>query len=391
MKTAGGKISKIFFHGEKNYGLIIALIFIVILFQILTGGVIFKPLNVTNIILQNSYVMILAIGMLLCILTGNVDLSVGSVAALVSAATGVMIVVNKMNMVPAIIIALAIGAVIGAWHGFWIAYVRIPAFIVTLGGMLTFRGVTLGILQGKTLGPYPPGFQIISSGFLPDPLGNSGFHVTTLLVGLLCMGIFSYLEISKYRKQKAYSKTGTGGLSFILLLIFSNAALFAISYLLALYQGIPTVMVLLAILIVSYSFVTNRTTMGRHIYAFGGNQLAARLSGIKTNRVFFWVYVNNSILAALAGIVYAGRLNASSPKAGNGFELDAIASCFIGGASASGGIGTIPGAIIGALVMGVMNNGMSIMGLGVDWQQAIKGLVLIFAVAFDIFSNRKGK
>jgi len=384
-------MAKFFSHSDKNYGLIIFLLFIGLLFQVLTGGIIFRPLNVTNIIMQNSYVMILAIGMLLCILTGNVDLSVGSTAALVSALTGVMIVVNKMDTVAAIAIALGIGAVIGAWNGFWIAYVRIPAFIVTLGGMLIFRGLTLGVLQGKTLGPYPANFQIISSGFLPDLFGGDGFHITTLLVGLLGIGIYTFLAISKYRKQKTYT-TKTGGLApFVAILVITNAALFAFAYLLALYQGIPTVMVLLTALILAYGFVTTRTTMGRHIYAFGGNQLAARLSGINTNRVFFWVYVNNSILAALAGIVYAGRLNAASPKAGNLFELDAIAACFIGGASASGGIGTVPGAIIGALVMGLMNNGMSIMGIGVDWQQAIKGLVLILAVAFDMLSKNRGR
>ena len=385
------KIAKIFTHGDRNYGLIIALLFIAVLFQILTGGVVFRPLNVTNLILQNSYVMILAIGMLLCILTGNIDLSVGSTAAFVSAATGVMIVVNKMDPVFAIIIALAIGAVIGAWNGFWIAYVRIPAFIVTLGSMLIFRGLTLGILQGKTLGPFPPSFQIISSGFLPDPLGNGGFHVTTMLIGIVSMAIYTFLAISKYRRQKTYSTRTGGFLPFVMMLSLTNFAVLAFSYLLASYNGIPNFLILLTALILAYSFLTNRTVMGRHIYAFGGNQLAARLSGIKTNRVFFSVYVNMSILAALAGVVYAGRLNAASPKAGTGFELDAIASCFIGGASASGGIGTISGAIIGALIMGVMNNGMSIMGLGVDWQQAIKGLVLILAVAFDMLSKNKGK
>jgi putative multiple sugar transport system permease protein len=329
--------------------------------------------------------------MLLCILTGNVDLSVGSVAAFISALLGVMIVLNGMPVVPAIIIALVIGGLIGAFHGFWIAYVGLPPFIATLGGMMLFRGLTLGVLQGKTLGPYPTSFQIVTSGFLPYPMGSVGFHVTTLLVGIICMAIYSYMQISKYRKQKTY-ETKTGGfIPFILSLVFVNLGLFLLSYLLASYQGIPNVMVLLVILILVYNFITSRTTMGRHIYAFGGNRLAAQLSGIKTKRVFFWVYVNMGVLAALAGIVYAARLNASSPRAGTGFELDTIAACFIGGASASGGIGTIPGAIIGALVMGIMNNGMSIMGLGVDWQQAIKGLVVILAVAFDVTSKNRGR
>ena len=384
------KIPKIFTSSEQNYGLVFALFLIVLFFQIITGGVIFRPLNVTNIILQNSYIMVLAIGMLLCILTGNIDLSVGSVAGFISAISGILIINNGMPTVPAVIICLALGALIGAWHGFWIAYVRIPAFIVTLGGMLIFRGLTLGILQGRTIGPYPTGFQAMSSGFIADFFGGSDAHILTILIGVVLMSIFTILKINNFRKQKSYGNKSGKILPLVISLAVTNVAIGVFFYLLSMYQGIPNVMVLLAFLIFSYTFLTQRTTMGRHIYAFGGNQLAARLSGIKTNRVFFWVYVNMSILSALAGLVFAARLNAASPRTGNLFELDAIASCYIGGASASGGIGTVPGTIIGALVMGVMNNGMSIMGLGVDWQQAIKGLVLIFAVAFDMLS-RKGK
>jgi putative multiple sugar transport system permease protein len=383
------KISKVFFQGEQNFGLILALGAIVVFFQIATGGKIFQPLNVTNIILQNSYIMIMAIGMLLCILTGNVDLSVGSVAALVGGIAGIMMVNNGIHPVPTIIVGLCISAVIGFWHGFWIAYVRVPAFIVTLGGMLIFRGLTLGILRGQLIGPFPVSFRNISAGFIPDPLGDQGFHVFTLVIGILCMSIYTFLEIKKYKRQGSLGAIPGGSTVFFVKLVLTNAVIFAISWLLAAYQGIPNVMVLLAILFLAYSFITSRTTLGRQIYAFGGNETVARLSGIKTNRVFFWIYVNNSILAGLAGLVFAARLNAASPRAGNGFELDAIAACFVGGASASGGIGTIAGAIIGALIIGVMNNGMSIMGLGVDWQQAIKGLVLVLAVAFDMISRKK--
>jgi putative multiple sugar transport system permease protein len=385
------RIKKILGHNDRQYGMGITLVSIILLFQILTGGVIFRPLNVTNIILQNSYIMILAIGMLLCILTGNVDLSVGSIAALVGAISGVLIINRQMDTVPVLLISLVIGAFIGAWNGFWIAYVRIPAFIVTLGGMLIFRGLTMVILQGKTLGPFLASYQIISSGFLPDFFGNGGFHITTLVIGIFCMAGYTFFEITKYRKQRSYGVKTADFFVFIIMLLAVNAALLLLVYLLALYHGIPTVMVLLTILILAYNFVTTCTTMGRHVYAFGGNENAARLSGVKTNNVFFWVYVNMGILAALAGIVYASRLNAATPKAGTNFELDAIAACYIGGASASGGIGTVPGAIIGSLVMGVLNNGMSIMGIGIDWQQAIKGIVLILAVAFDMISKNKNK
>jgi putative multiple sugar transport system permease protein len=385
------KIKEFFSRSDRQYGMVFALFSIIILFQILTGGMIFRPLNVTNIILQNSYIMILAIGMLFCILTGNVDLSVGSIAALVGAISGVLIINRQMDTIPAVLISLAIGALIGVWNGFWIAYIRIPAFIVTLGGMLIFRGLTMVILQGKTLGPFLASYQIISSGFIPNFFDNDRFHLTTMIIGIICIGGYTFFEISKYQKRKSYvDKTG-GFFIFILTLLIVDTTLLLLSYLLALYQGIPTVMVLLTALIFAYSFVTNRTTLGRHVYAFGGNETAARLSGVKTNRVFFWVYVNMGILAALTGIVYAGRLNAATPKAGTNFELDAIAACYIGGASASGGIGTVAGAIIGSLVMGVLNNGMSIMGIGIDWQQAIKGVVLILAVAFDMTSKNKMK
>lgn len=380
-------IKKVLGNGKRQYGMGIALVFIIVLFSIFTNGVLLTPLNITNVILQNSYIMILAIGMLLTILTGNIDLSVGSVAAFVSAISGVLIIKNDIDTVPAILISLVIGAVIGAWNGFWIAYVRIPAFIVTLGGELVFRGLTLVILQGQTLSPFPLSYQIMGSGFLPD-FFNSQLHSTTLLIGLLCMFYWTMSEIVKYRKEKAH---GTSGhvLSLIAKLVLMNVALALFTYCLAAYRGIPTVLLLLAVLILVYGFITSRTTIGRHIYAFGGNEKAAKLSGIKTDRVFFWVYVNMGVLAALAGIVYAGRLNAATPKAGVNFELDAIAACYIGGASASGGVGTVVGAIIGGLIMGVLNNGMSLMGIGVDWQQAIKGLVLIFAVAFDIISKKK--
>ena len=391
MSTLKEKIRKLFSSGGGNkYGLVVFLVFIILLFQAITGGIMFRPLNVANIILQNSYIMILAIGMLLCILTGNVDLSVGSVAAFISAMTGVMIVSNNIPVLPTIFIALIMGALIGAFNGFWIAYLGIPAFITTLGAMLIFRGLTLGILKGVTLGPYPGSFQIIASGFIPDLFGKpGGFHVSTMVIAAVFMAVFTGLEIKKYRMKNTYSgEPGKNPISFFIRLAAGNGGIFGFSFLLASYAGLPNVLILIGFLVFAYTFVTSRTILGRQIYAFGGNPLAAQLSGVKTKWVFFWVYVNNSILASLGGMVYAARLNAASPRAGNLFELDAIAACYIGGASAKGGIGTIPGVIVGALIMGIMNNGMSIMGLGIDWQQMIKGLVLILAVAFDMLTKK---
>lgn len=382
------KIKILFARKDRQYGMVVVLVLIILLFQALTGGVLLKPLNVTNVILQNSYIMVLAIGMLLTILTGNIDLSVGSIAAFVGAVSGVLAIGNKMDPILAIVVSLVIGAVIGAWNGFWIAYVRIPAFIVTLGSQMIFRGLTMVILQGQTLSPFPSSYQIIGSGFVPD-LFSGTLNMVAVFAGVFCMAVYSVSEILKRRKQKAYEIEVENRYSFYLKLLLVNAAFILFTYWMAAYQGIPTVLVLLAALIVLYSFITGHTIIGRHIYAFGGNEKAARLSGIRTKKVFFWVYVNMGVLSALAGIVYASRLNAATPKAGTNFELDAIAACYIGGASASGGIGTVAGAIIGSLVMGILNNGMSIMGIGVDWQQAIKGFVLILAVAFDIFSKKE--
>lgn len=377
----------------KQNAMIIALVTIVILFQITTHGILLKPLNVTNLILQNSYILVLAIGMLLCILSGgNIDLSVGSIAAFIGAISATLSVTFGIPTVPTIIISLLIGGLVGVWQGFWIAYVRIPSFIATLAGMLVFRGLTMVILKGRTLAPYPVSYQKIATGFIPDIIGDGkGLHLTTIAIGIICSLLYIYFMYKSRRSKKQFNFEVSSLFSFIL----STGALVVVINLftiwLALYKGIPNVLVLLASLVLIYSYMTNKTIVGRHIYAFGGNEKAARLSGVKTNRVLFGIYVNMAVLAALAGIIFSGRLNAATPKAGNLFELDAIAACYIGGASATGGIGTIIGAIIGGLIMGVLNNGMSIMGVSIDWQQAIKGLVLLSAVAFDVYSKKRAK
>ncbi|MEH7493900.1 multiple monosaccharide ABC transporter permease [Neobacillus niacini] len=373
----------------RSSSMIIALVFIMLLFQILTEGILLKPLNVTNLILQNSYILVLAIGMVLVIITGHIDLSVGSIAAFVGAIAGILIVTYHVSTPLAIIISLLIGAVIGAWQGFWIAYVKIPAFIVTLAGMLLFRGLTMVVLQGQSIAPFPKSFQGMSSGFLPDIFGGGEIHLLTIVIGVILSVILIFTELKNRRTQMKYQFDVSPTSVFVAKLAALVAILLVFSYVLATYNGIPNILIILAVLILVYTFVMRKTIVGRHIYAIGGNEKAALLSGVKTKRVTFWVFVNMGVLSALSGLIFAARLNAATPKAGNLFELDAIAACFIGGASAYGGIGTVPGAIIGGLVMGVMNNGMSLIGLGIDWQQAIKGLVLLAAVAFDIYNKNK--
>ena len=378
----------------RQYAMLIALIVIMVFFQIATNGILLVPMNVTNLILQNSYVLILAIGMTLCILTGgNIDLSVGSVAAFIAAVVGTMVIGYKTDVTMAIIIGLLIGVIIGIWQGFWIAYVRIPAFIVTLAGMLLFRGLTNTILKGLTLSPFPTSFQRISSGYVPDlfPFFGVKFNLTPLVVSIILSIILVFVQIKK-RKAKLKNETELIPNSlFLAQLLITIFAINLFAYWLAAYKGIPIILVILGVLIFAYHFFTTKTVPGRYIYAVGGNEKAAKLSGIDTNKVLFFVYLNMSVLAAVAGIAFAARTDSAFPLLGTNFELDAIAACFIGGASATGGIGTVIGAIIGALVMGVLNNGMSIMGVGTDWQMTIKGFVLLMAVAFDVYSKNKSK
>ncbi|MCE5256309.1 MAG: sugar ABC transporter permease [Spirochaetaceae bacterium] len=382
----------IFRKNIKQYAMLIALSVIMIFFQIASHGILLVPMNITNLILQNAYVFILAIGMTLCILTGgNIDLSVGSVVAFIGALCGTFIINMKMDVTVSIILALLIGVAIGIWQGFWIAYVRIPAFIVTLAGQLLFRGLTLFILKGLTLGPFPESFQQISSGFVPDMLGDrpGQLNSTAMLVGAIAVLVYSFFQ-AKHRSTHRREGFETLPLPlFIIQVVLIDAVIMLLTIWLARYKGLPIVFVIIGCLILAYSFFTSRTVPGRYLYAMGGNEKAAQLSGINTNKVLFLAYVNMGALAAVAGIAFTSRLNAASPQSGMNFELDAIAACYIGGASAYGGIGTVIGSIIGALVMGVLNNGMSIMGIGSDIQQIVKGLVLLIAVAFDVLSKKK--
>jgi len=376
----------------RQYAMVIALIVVVVIFEVLTKGVLLKPLNISNLIQQNAYVLILAIGMLLCILTiGNIDLSVGSVVGLVGALSAIFILKMAMPVWIAIILSLIAGFIIGAWQGAWIAYIGVPAFIVTLGAQLIFRGLTMVALQGTSLAPLPETYTFLAAGFVPDIANIEGINLLALIAGAVASILFIVNEINKRRSKKKYDFDVPSIWAFLFKILAITAVILAFSYALALYRGIPMVLLIVVALVLIYTFVTDKTIPGRHIYAYGGNPKAARLSGIKTKRVLFWVYVNMGVLAALAGIVFTGRLNSATPKGGYGFELDAIAACFIGGASTTGGIGTVVGAIVGGLLMGVLNNGMSIMGVSIYWQQAIKGFVLLIAVGFDVISKIRAK
>lgn len=373
----------------REYGMIFCLIAIVIFFQVVTDGTLLRPLNLTNLVLQNSYIVVMALGMLLVIVTGHIDLSVGSVLGFIGALAAVLIVQYEVNFIAAVIICLLAGAAIGAAQGYWIAYFRIPSFIVTLAGMLVFKGLTLALLQGQSVGPFPAAFQKLSSGFIPDIVQGGDLRITSILVGVALAMILSYLN---WRRRVVQLRQSVEVESFGMFAAKNgamSALIIAFSFLLATYRGLPNVLVVMFALILLYRFVTTRTVIGRRIYALGGNEKAAKLSGIKTDRLTFYTFVNMGVLAALAGLIFAARLNTATPKAGLGFELDVIAACFIGGASASGGVGKVTGAVVGALIMGVMNNGMSILGVGIDYQQVIKGLVLLAAVGIDQYHRKK--
>nr|WP_312287547.1 multiple monosaccharide ABC transporter permease [Terrisporobacter sp.] len=373
----------------KKNTMLIALVIVTLFFQVKTGGTLLAPRNVTNLISQNGYVVILAVGMLMCILTGgNIDLSVGSIVALVGALAGTLIVTKGMNVYLAIAICLGVGILIGIWQGFWIAYVRIPAFIVTLSGMLLWRGVALMILGGLTISPFPEKYLNLFNSYIPDPFGGQINMMCMIVAIVVCVVLVCTELISrKNRVKKGYS-TGSMAQLLIKLVVICALIVFA-GYKLANHKGIPTILILLAAVVLIYSYYTSRTVNGRYLYAVGGNEKAAKLSGIDTNKVLFKSYVNMAFLSAVAALMCVARFNSSAPTAGMNYELDAIGACFIGGASAYGGTGTVGGAVIGAIFMGVLNNGMSIMGIDANMQKAVKGLVLLAAVAFDVISKKR--
>ncbi|MFE6621220.1 multiple monosaccharide ABC transporter permease [Streptomyces sp. NPDC008086] len=373
----------------RQYGMLIALGLIVALFAVWTEGDLLLPRNVSNLVLQNSYILILAIGMMLVIIAGHIDLSVGSLTAFIGSMAAVFMVKNDLPWPVAVILCLAMGAVAGAAQGFFIAYGGIPSFIVTLAGMLIFRGLTEIFLEGQTLGPFPEGLQKVANGFLPEVGPNTNYHNLTLLLGFGMIAFVVFQEFRDRRRQQEFNLDVPPFNLFLLKLVALGAAILTLTMLLASYKGAPIVLLILGVLLVGFGYVMRNAIIGRHIYAIGGNLPAAKLSGVKDKKVTFLIFVNMGMLAALAGLVFAARFNAASPKAGLNFELEAIAASFIGGASMSGGVGTVLGAIIGGLVLGVLNNGMNLVGIGTDWQQVIKGLVLLAAVGFDVWNKRK--
>ncbi len=374
----------------RSYGMLMSLFVIMLFFQFMTDGTLLQPLNLTNLVLQNSYIVIMALGMLLVIVTGHIDLSVGSVAGFVGAVAAVLMVRYHLDYPLAIIACLIVGAAIGAAQGYWVAYFGIPSFIVTLAGMLVFKGLALALLQGQSVGPFPATFQKLSSGFIPELIPSSGnLNLTSLAIGAVLTLVLVYASVKGRAREVEHGIEVEPFGFFAAKNVVLAGALMYFTYLIASHRGLPNVLVIMTALIALYGFMTRRTVVGRQIYAVGGNAKAAKLSGIKTERLVFMTFVNMGVLAALADLIFAARLNTATPKAGLGFELDVIAACFIGGASAYGGVGRVGGAVVGAMIMGVMNNGMSILGIGIDYQQVIKGLVLLGAVCIDVYNQRR--
>ena len=389
METKSKKIQNM---DLKQYGMFLILIGIFLLFAITTKGANAKPVNINNLIMQNGYVVILAIGMLLCVLTGNIDLGVGSVVAVTGSVAGIIMIDYKMNMWVAILAALAVGTLTGLFAGFFIAYLGIPPFVVTLATMLMGRGLTYTLLQAQTKGPLPESYNFLGAGFLPSlqvPFGDGTIDIISILVAIIASIVLVFSEFKSYSTKKKYNFAVNPVWQIALKLAIMLFIIWFFFYKLSRANGLPFVLLIMVILIAVYGFITSKTVAGRQIYALGGNRKAANLSGIDTNKVFFWVYVNMGFLSSVAGIVLAARNGSATPKAGDGFEMDAIASCYIGGAAVAGGAGSIVGAVVGAFIMGILNNGMSLMGFTTDVQKIFKGVVLLLAVTLDVISKRK--
>ena len=375
----------------KKNTMIIALIVVTIFFTITTNGTLLVPQNVTNLIAQNGYVVILAVGMLMCILTGgNIDLSVGSIVCLIGSIAGTLIVNKGINNWVSIVICLVIGIIIGIIQGYWIAYLRIPAFIVTLAGMLLWRGVALIVLDGLTVSPFPEDYLNLFNSYVPD-IFHGNINIFALVIGIIVCIIFAAVKmISRMnRKKKGYQvDTLISGVAQVVII---SAIILALALSMAYHKGVPMILILLAIIVFAYTYYTTKTVPGRYLYAMGGNEKAAKLSGINTNRVLFFAYVNMAFLSAVAALVCVARFNSAAPTAGMNYEMDAIGACYIGGASAYGGIGSVPRVVIGAIFMGILNNGMSMMGIDSNIQKVVKGAVLLAAVTFDVLSKKRGK
>ncbi|WP_103339095.1 multiple monosaccharide ABC transporter permease [Amycolatopsis sp. CA-126428] len=379
----------------RQSGIYVAFALIVVLFEVLTGGALLEPQNISNIIVQNSYVLILAIGMILVIISGHIDLSAGSVVAMTGAVSAVLMVNSHVPWFLAVLITLVVGAAIGAWQGYWVAYFGIPAFIVTLAGMLAFRALTLTVLGNQGIGPFPDAIRTLSNGFTSGYLGNIGLgplggaDLVSVLAGVAAVAGIVFTQWRKRAGRMGYGQDVDPFGVFVLKIAGIAVLVLALVVQLARFKNLPWVLILLAVLVLGYSLVAGKSVFGRHIYAVGGNLQAATLSGVKVKQVTFWIFVNMGVLAALAGIIFAGRLNQAGPTAGVNFELDAIAAAFIGGAAVQGGVGKVVGAITGGLIMAVINNGMSLIGAPSERVMLVKGVVLLAAVAYDIWTKRR--
>lgn len=392
----------LFTRNLRTSGIYIAFVALVVLFTILTGGTLLAPRNVTNLVLQNAHILIMVLGMLMVIVAGHIDLSVGSVLAFASAVSAFLVIKQGMPWWVGLLAAVVVGLVVGAWHGFWVAVVGIPAFIVTLAGMLLFRGLTAVVLSNTSLSPFPEAYKVVANDYAHGLFGTitvgqgeglkavpETVDIFTLLIGILALVGFVVMQLRSRRTRISYNQHVESMPLFVLKIVAVAVVVLAFSYALAYDRGFPYVLIVLGLLVLAYQVITNRTVFGRRVYAVGGNLAAAKLSGVNVVKTNFWLFVHMGLLTGIAAAVFSARSNNSSPGMGEMFELDVIAACFIGGASTTGGIGRVTGAIVGGLVMAVMSNGMSLMGVGQSWQNIIKGLVLLIAVAFDIYNKRR--
>lgn len=373
----------------RKYTMIIALVLVVIFFHIMTEGKILFPQNINNLISQNAYVFVLATGMLLCILTGgNIDLSVGSFVCFVGAIGGLMMVRGGMSVPAAMLLMLGAGVIYGIVEGFLIAYINIPPWIATLAGYLAFRGWGTALLNGGTIAPMPEGFIKMFNGSVPDLFGGAGLNITCIAVGVIACVIFVLLQLKgrNDKLKKGYEAESMGSVIVRCVLVCAVVILFAFK--LAQAGGIPNNLIWVAVIVLIYNFISSKTTIGRYFYTIGGNVEATRLSGIDTKRIFFLAYLNMAILTVVSGWMTMARLSAATPTAGTNYEMDAISACVVGGVSAYGGSGTVFGMVVGATLIGVINLGMSLMGIDANWQKVVKGVVLLAAVVFEIMNNR---
>lgn len=374
----------------RQYTMFVALIVIGLIFTVLTDGTFISSRNLSNLFLQTATIAILACGMVLIIIAGYIDLSIGSVAGFAGAIAALLQVNYNFGTVPAIIAALVVGLIVGLWQGYWVAYRNVPSFIVTLAGMLIFRGAIIGVTKGATIAPMKEGFRAIGQDYIPRLfLKDAPFHDSTLIIGIICIVAFIAYEFRR-RKQRISYGFKVPSLSMHILMIVAVSVVIALIFsIMVLYMGLPYCILLVMGTVLLYTYISKMTPFGRHVYAIGGNKEAARLSGININKTTLWIFISMGVLSAVGGIVFTGRLDSATASAGNLFELDAIAACYIGGASSMGGEGSVIGAIVGALVMATINNGMSLMNVPIHYQYIVKGLILLIAVWVDIVSRKK--